>query len=137
MSEETRELTSAERELIRWLLEHGKPGAVNYLDQLAVARVTSWKCGCGCASFNLSIAGRPTPPPGVHVLADFVSEERDNGYSGIFVFESGGILAGVEVEGVPQAPKVLPCPEQLKPRKYQAEQGGPGYPPQGVGPPDP
>jgi hypothetical protein len=126
MGAETREMTPSERTLVRWMLDHGKPEATGYRDQLEVAQVTAWKCGCGCASFNLSIPGRPAPPPGVHVLADFVIEEREDGYSGIFVYESGGILSGVEVTGVPNAPRTLPRPEQLRPFEQKAEQSSAG-----------
>lgn len=122
MSAETREMTPTEKALVRWMLDHGQPEARGYLDQLEIARVTTWKCGCGCASFNLSIPGRPAPPPGVHVLADFLIEEREDGYSGIFVYESEGSLSGVEVHGVPDAPKTLPSPEQLRPYEEKAEQ---------------
>ena len=121
MSAETREMTAAERALVRWMLDHGTPEAREFLDQLEVARVTTWKCGCGCASFHLSIPGRPAAPPGVHVLADFLIEVREDGFSGIFVYESGGILSGVEVHGVPEAPKTLPDPEQLRPYGEKAE----------------
>jgi hypothetical protein len=122
MTEETREMTSLERELVRWMLEHGKPEAKTYLDQLASACVTTWKCGCGCVSFKLAIPGRPDPKPGVHVLADFLIEEHQDGYSGIFVYESAGTLSGVEAHGVPEAPKTLPTPDQLRPYKKGAEQ---------------
>jgi hypothetical protein len=56
----------------------------------------------------------PTPPPGVHPIADFVFGEQDS-LSGIFVFEKDGILSGLEVYGLAgDAPKMLPDPESLR-----------------------
>jgi hypothetical protein len=115
MSGDNRELTAAERRLVRWMLEHGTPEAVEFLPQLEVAEVTPWRCPCGCASINFQIRGKPAAPPGVHPLADFVFGEGDM-LSGIFVYEKDGILSGLEVYGLAgDAPKALPDPEQLRP----------------------
>jgi hypothetical protein len=126
MSTDTREMTQPERALVRWMLEHGKPEAKSFLPQLEGALVTTWKCECGCASFNLCIPGLGEAPPGVNILAEFLIEIRDDGYSEIFVFESGGILRGIEVCGVPEAPKKLPTPDQLRPYGGNAEKS-PGH----------
>ena len=128
MMPDTREMTESERSLARWMLEHGKPEAKSFLSQLDIARVTTWKCDCGCASFDLSIPGRPEPPPGVNILAEFLIDMRDDGYSEIFVYESGGILSGLEVCGVPEAPKTLPTSEQLQPYGDVAERSPGPYP---------
>jgi len=110
----SRLLTAAEYQLTKWLFEHGKPEAKNFLPQLERALVSDWTCPCGCASFNLEIAGDPTPI-GVTVLSDYVFGEDEN-LCGIFAFESNGILAGVEVCGYAvDAPKSLPTPEDLRP----------------------
>ncbi len=110
-----RQLTSAEEQLIRWMLEHGNPEARAFLPQLERAKVTPYRCRCGCASINLSIDGFPEPSGGLHILADFVFGD-DNNLSGIFVFEQGGVLAGLEVYGwVDDAPKTLPLSHCLRP----------------------
>jgi hypothetical protein len=115
MSEVNRELTDHERRLVRWMLEHGIPEAAGFLAQLELAEVTPWKCGCGCASINFQIRGRPKAPPGVHLLADFLFGD-DRNLSGIFVYEKDGILSGLEVYGLScDAPKSLPEPEELRP----------------------
>lgn len=93
-----RQLTSAEEQLIRWMLEHGNPDARAFLAQLEKAQVTPDRCPCGCASIDLSIDGIPEPSGGLHILADFVFG-TDNDLSGIFVFEKSGVLAGLEVYG--------------------------------------
>lgn len=109
----SRPLTAAEYELTRWLLEHGKPEATNFLPQLERAQGSDWKCTCGCASFNFEIDGHEAPP-GVNVLSDFVFGEGEN-LCGIFAYESKGVLAGVEVCGYAvDAPKALPTPAELR-----------------------
>ena len=111
----TRDLTRAERHLTRWMLEHGEPDALPFLAQLERARVTSWRCPCGCASINFAVEGQPAPAGGLHLLGDFVfGGEAD--LSGIFVFEQGGVLSGVEVYAMAsEAPQLLPAPDILRP----------------------
>jgi len=109
-----RALTEEERRLVRWMLEHGSPEAKQFLPQLELAQVTSWRCPCGCASINFAIDGRKAPP-GVHVLADFVFGDGDE-TCGIFVYAKAGILSGLEVWGAAvDAPKSLPLSESLRP----------------------
>ncbi len=97
------------------MLEHGFPEAAEFLPQLDEAEVTAWKCECGCASINFHIRRRPEAPRGVHPIADFIFGEAD-APSGIFVFESSGILSGLEVYDMAgEAPKLLPQPEELRP----------------------
>ena len=110
-----RELTTAEKYLIRWMLEHGKTEARAFLPQLEKAQVTPWRCACGCASINLKVEGFPAPTGGIHPLADFIFG-ADADLSGIFIYEQNGVLAGLEVYGLAgDAPKLLPSPESLRP----------------------
>jgi hypothetical protein len=110
-----RSLTEVEVRLIRWMLDHGEPGAAGFLAQLNQAEVTPWRCPCGCASINFSIQGQPNPSGGMNVIADFVFG-TDKELSGIFIYEVNGILAGLEVSGYSgDAPKSLPSPEELRP----------------------
>jgi hypothetical protein len=111
----SRQLTSAEEQLVRWMLEHGKPEARSFLPQLELAQVADWHCPCGCASINFSIQGFPEPCGNFHPIADFIfGTEKD--LSGIFIFEMGGVLAGLEVYGLAgDAPKTLPLFDSLKP----------------------
>src|ERR1019366_6398904 len=97
------------------MLEHGTMEGRAFLPQLEKARVTPFRCPCGCASISLSIDGLPEPSGGMHVLADFVFG-ADEELSGIFTFDQGGVLAGVEVYGLTgAAPKTLPSPNSLRP----------------------
>ncbi len=110
-----RELTPVEEQLIRSMLDHGKAEARAFLPQLERAQVTPFRCPCGCASINLSIDGLPDPSGGMHILADF-RFGTDEELSGIFVWEQGGVLAGLEVYGLAgDAPKTLPLPHSLRP----------------------
>jgi len=114
-SADTRPLTDRERPLARWMLENGGPEASAFLGQLETAEATSWRCPCGCASFNFKVRGKPEAPPGVHILGDYVfGTEAD--LAGAFIFSSNGILSGVEVYGLASdAPTVLPGPDVLRP----------------------
>jgi hypothetical protein len=115
-----RPLTSAEEQLVRWMLEHGKPGAQAFLPQLEMAQVTDWRCPCGCASINFSVEGfielsDRLPSIADFAVADFIfGSEQD--LSGIFIFQKGGVLAGLEVYGLAgDAPKSLPLSDSLRP----------------------
>jgi hypothetical protein len=110
-----RKIMPVEEQLIRWMLDHGKPQARAFLRQLEEAQVTPFRCPCGCASINLLVEGLPKPSGGMHILADFIFG-TDEELSGIFVFEQGGVLAGLEVYGLAgNAPKTLPSPHSLRP----------------------
>jgi hypothetical protein len=114
-TESTRPLTDTERSLARWMLENGGPDALSYLSQLEVAEATTWRCECGCASFNFKIQGRPKAPPGVHILGDFVFGSQAE-LCGVFIFASQGTLSGVDVYRLAgDAPSSLPEPASLRP----------------------
>jgi hypothetical protein len=109
-----RPLATEERKLARYMLEHGGAAASKFLGQLERAEVTPWHCQCGCASVNFQIEGFPLPDPGVHALGDFLCGPQDTP-SGIFIFESGGILSGIEVYSLSgDAPRKLPAPDELR-----------------------
>jgi hypothetical protein len=114
---EDRPLTEREASLVRWLLEHGIPRATDYLPQLDRAWVAS-RCYCGCASIDFAIAGVVPPPgDGIGILADYEWKGPRGEMFGVFVFERGGLLAGLEVwsqDGLAEA-KSLPSTELLRP----------------------
>jgi|SRR5471030_1180862 len=110
-----RALTSDEQRLARWMIEHGNAEAPAFLQQLDLAEVTSWKCPCGCASINFQIQGQPLPPPGVNILGDYLVGEGDE-VSGAFIFESGGLLSGIEFYSLGgDARQDFPSIEELRP----------------------
>jgi hypothetical protein len=94
------------------MLEHGTPAASSFLPQLEVAKVTSWRCECGCASIRLTITGRPIANNGVYLLADFVM--ADNEQAGIFIYQLHGVLSGIEMYSTAGSLKALPTPEKLR-----------------------
>lgn len=108
-------LTNEELALARWLLEHGGADAAPFLDQLERATATTWRSPCGCASYNFLVAGMPPAPPGVHVLSDYVNDDDKANPVEVFIFESGGILSGVEIVGYGDRPAGLPDPARLRP----------------------
>jgi hypothetical protein len=109
-TENNRPLTAPEHALARWMLENGLPEAKAFLEQLEIAEVTPWRCPCGCASINFQIQGRCPAPDGVHVIGDFLCGAVD-APAGAFIFESDGLLAGIEVYSMASdAPSVLPVP---------------------------
>ena len=109
-----RPLTPAEYELAYYMLTHGYPDGQDFLGQLEQAEITPWRCECGCASVNFQIKGHPEAEPGVHFLGDFYCGSND-APSGIFIFESGGLLSGIEVYGMAgDAPKTLPAASELR-----------------------
>ena len=111
----SREMTREERNLVRWMLEHGSPDAFQFLSQLERAKVLPTRCPCGCASIDFSIDGKPSPAGPLRPIADFVFGSNSD-LSGIFVFEQAGVLAGLEVYGLAgDAPKSLPSPDSLRP----------------------
>lgn len=114
----TRPLSEHERRLARWMLEHGTPEAVRFLEQLDRADATPWQCACGCASFNFNVSGLPEAPSGVNILGDYIAGEGADLF-GIFIFQNGGTLSGVEVYSIAaDAPRVLPEPWQLRPAAF-------------------
>ncbi|WP_147439577.1 hypothetical protein [Paraburkholderia sp. BL17N1] len=112
--ERNRPLSASEMLLARWMLEHGEPKTREFLEQLAAAEVTPSRCPCGCGSINFQIKGREPAPPGAHILGNFISGP-DTAPAGIFIFESGGLLSGIEVYGLAgDAPAQLPREETLR-----------------------
>ncbi|MFL9891182.1 hypothetical protein P0D71_31840 [Paraburkholderia sp. RL17-383-BIF-A] len=112
--EQNRPLSASEMSLARWMLEHGEPKAREFFEQLAAAEVTPWRCPCGCGSINFQIKDRGPASPGVHILGDFIFGPDDEP-AGIFIFESGGLLSGIEVYGLAgDAPAELPREDALR-----------------------
>jgi hypothetical protein len=107
-------LTEPERELARWMLEHGAPEAAEFLPQLDRAEVVS-RCFCGCASIDLQVVGMPEPSGGLQILGDYVFGDGSE-VAGAFIFAKAGVLAGIEVYGMAgDAPSTLPLPSALRP----------------------
>jgi hypothetical protein len=107
-----RDLTSAEARLVRWLLEHGAPRAREFLPQLRGLRVVS-RCLCGCPSIDFVAES----PGGMEILADYAYDDPDGHGVGVYLFASGGRLAGLEIWSIEGNPirSVVPDPNVLRP----------------------
>ena len=107
-----RPLTSDEYNLARWLLEHGKPEALDFLPQLDGAKASSWTCPCGCASFYFEV-DVPRSAGELNTLAHFEFGEGEALW-GLMIWERNGKLNGVGIYGMPwRASKALPSLEYL------------------------
>ena len=115
-----RPLSERERHVTRWIIENGDAPAEEketLLGQLAEAK-NAGRCPCGCASVDFSIGGVvPSQKDGLRIVGDFISNDRDGGSNGLFVFSCEGLLAGLEIYqlGSEKIPTELPEPENLTP----------------------
>jgi len=120
-----RPLSEQERVLVRWMLQHGEPGAERFLGQLDDA-VVSGVCDCGCASVDFQIGDRHTDrKTGMTILSDYLYGPESPPL-GAFVFAHGDTLGGLEVYGFGETADRLPSPEELRPmEKSTSEQDAP------------
>jgi len=102
---ESRALTTEERSFITWVLAHGNERARSFLPQIEKAWVTS-RCGCGCASIDLSIDGvtyygtTDMKKYGMEPLADFLWKTDRGALCAVSVFAVNGLLAVVDLSSV-------------------------------------
>ena len=118
-----RPLTDHEEKLIRWLLEHGRSEAGQFLPQVADARVVGC-CPCGCASVDFAIKGQVPPlGAGMNDLAHYSWQSADASTCGVFVYACGDLLGGLEVWSADGEtnPTTLPEIDKLKPIEFQSE----------------
>lgn len=103
--------------LVEHLLHQGNERARSFLPQLTNARVVSL-CGCGCASFNLSVEGEiSSDAAGMEVLCDLCWNSIDDALFGVYVFARDGLLAGVDLWSIDgeSVPTLLPDITLLRP----------------------
>ena len=106
-----------ECEILRWLLQNGGTRGQALLSQIGAAHVIS-RCGCGCASIDMSIGGKiPAPGAGLEqVSPDYFWDAPGGGLCSLFAYAKGGQLAGIEVWSLDgeEVPTSLPLIEQLR-----------------------
>ena len=90
-----RPLTQHERDLIRWLIEHGDPGATHLLSQLDRLSVAG-KCTCGCPTIDFELDGEIVSPKGERVVSDWLAKV-DGEPVGVMLFEANGKINSLEV----------------------------------------
>jgi hypothetical protein len=114
--------TTAEKNLIDWMLEHGELEAQDYLPQLKQVRVSNFRCPCGCASLDFVMPGSTEPVGEIQPIAEYIFGNGGE-LSGIFVCTSKRVLAGHEVYGLTgDAPKLLPTPNAMRPFRSKTSQ---------------
>jgi hypothetical protein len=102
---EDRPLTSAERELLTWLISNGTPEARNYIPQMEELRVIS-RCACGCPTVDFH------PPVGPsQILADFYGVTSENVEVGVILHARDGRLSEMEVYSISQQDGLFGLPQ--------------------------
>jgi hypothetical protein len=121
-----RPLTTHERDLILWLLDHPEEGNpannavyVNpwFLEsdipqlkaQIDALTVVS-KCTCGCPTVDFALEGIPIPRKGEHVIRDYLATV-DGEEVGIMLFQNDGRLSSLEVYSAAGTDKPFGLPE--------------------------
>ena len=115
--EEDRSLTPEEYAVIKWLLEHAERDNSVFLNQLDSARVAA-RCGCGCASIDVSVAGVRAPATSALArVADFQWRTEEGHLHGACVFERDGLLAGLDLWSIDgqSTPAAMPPTDRLVP----------------------
>ena len=92
-----RPLTTEERTLIVWLLEHGIPAAQAYASQLEQVRVVS-RCGCGCPTVDLAVSDTQASPRSPSLLlADFQGMTPEGHRVGVILHGREGKISELEI----------------------------------------
>ena len=90
-----RKLTRQERDMVRWLLEHGDPGADGLVPQIDRLTVIG-KCECGCPTVDFALDGEAVPRKGEKIVSDFRAEV-DGQDVGVMLFQTDGKISSLEV----------------------------------------
>ena len=94
---DVRPLTSDEKALLEWLLNHGTQEAPPFIEQLPAVTVVS-RCGCGCPTIDLAVDGRAAPlsiPSTILADAEGVSPEGIR--IGAIVHGREGLISELEI----------------------------------------
>jgi hypothetical protein len=111
-----RDLNSAERDLLRWVLKRSAAEPERYLEQIPRLRVVG-RCGCGCPTVDLALEGQPHSRDAVARLIAEAEGQSPEGISvGVLVFAKDEVLSVLEVYSVAgDALFSLPSPDALAP----------------------
>jgi len=113
MSETSRSISSAELEIVRWMLQRaptavGKAYGAASLERLSVVD----KCHCGCVSIDFEPSGQSS---GAQVIADAVASWPNGIKAGVILWGKEGRVTGLEVHDMdPDSAKKLPTVAVLR-----------------------
>ena len=107
---ENRTLTTAEKELISWLISHGAPDAHDYVPQIEKLRVVR-RCSCGCPTVDFYASQGASK-----ILADFYGVTPENVEVGVILHARDERIAELEIYPLygQEAPFGLPKIDTLK-----------------------
>jgi hypothetical protein len=103
-----RDLTQHERDVVRWLLEHGNPGAEKLIPQVDRLTVIA-KCTCGCPTVDFALDGKPVPGKGHGLISDNLGEV-DGMSVGVMLFATGEKIFMLEVYSTAGTDKTFGLP---------------------------
>lgn len=114
---EVRPLSEHERTLLRWMVEESSGIGSGLSVQLERATVAA-RCGCGCASIDLSVDGvEEDKKEPMDLIADFAWKTKTGNLCGAYLFTRRGHLAGLDLWSIDGAetPSALPETQALFP----------------------
>jgi hypothetical protein len=104
-----RPVSPQEASLIRWLVEHGDPGAASLSGQVNDLEVVS-RCSCGCPTVYFALRGNPTSRKGERNVSDWLAR-MDGELFGVMLFEVEGQISSLEVYSCSGSVKEFGLPE--------------------------
>ena len=117
MTEAARQLTTRERDLVAWLIDHGPPTAAPYragLEQLRV--VATCECGCPTVDFIAPPASHGDAGSQRRIVAEAFGTSPEHTAVDVILWASGDRLASLEVALMDEATTcTLPEPGALTP----------------------
>jgi hypothetical protein len=121
-SDEARDLTPAERDLLDAMLDvEGLIDAKSLRLQAAAARASS-SCACGCGSIYLIVDETRIPPVDAVSLPVVEGDAFSNGgdvIGGVLLFARDGMLDNLEVYSLADEPLPLPSRDRVRVRRYR------------------
>lgn len=111
-----RPLSTAEKTLVRWMIENGDDPDPRYLEELDQAEVCGG-CDCGCESIDFQIGGKAPDMSGKwDIISDWIYKGFiEDEIFGAYIFTYDGHLAGLDLATYAGPPAKLPRPEDLLP----------------------
>jgi hypothetical protein len=117
VTEAARQLTTRERDLVGWLIDHGPPTAAPYRAGLEQLRVVA-TCGCGCPTvdFIAPPASHGEAGPQREIIAEAFGASPEQTAIDVILWAAGDRLASLEVALMDGATTcTLPEPDALTP----------------------